>query len=65
MVKNKPIYVCDGCSKEMKTPYCETSDVPNEGSSEIKVGKRTFNVGGQHYCSLDCLFKDIRSALER
>ena len=62
-IKQKPVFLCDNCKCEMEKPFCITHDVPNEGMSEIQVGKKSFDVGGQHYCSFDCLFEDIKDSL--
>ena len=63
-IRQKPIYVCDQCNKEIDKPFIETSDVPYEGCSEIMCGKKTFDVGDQHYCSFECLVADIKGCLE-
>ncbi len=60
----KPVYECDTCKKEMAEPFIETLDVVNEASSTIVCGGKIFDVGGQHYCSLQCLFADIRKSLD-
>jgi len=65
-IKQKPVYVCDFCKREMDQPTIVTEDVPNEGKSEIRLrnARYTFSVGGQHYCGVDCLVEDIRKALD-
>lgn len=66
-VVSKPVYKCDHCDAEMGQPFIWTEDVPHEGSSTISTGHgkglHTFDVGGQHYCSLYCLFNHIQKTL--
>lgn len=62
-VKNKPIYECDHCHKEIESPVITTHDVPHEGASEITYQSNAFVVGGQHYCSEQCLFAHIKKEL--
>lgn len=62
-IKQKPVFVCDKCGNEMEKPCVTMEDVPHEGASEIIRGKKSFSVGGQHYCSLDCAIADIRDSL--
>lgn len=65
MIKQKAILVCDFCKKEMDKSYILTEDVPHEGMSMITCNgtHKSFYVGGQHYCCLDCLYKDIEKEL--
>ena len=62
-IKQKPVFVCDSCKKEMDKPYIATEGVSYEGCSEIVCGKKSFDVGDQHYCSFDCLVADIKKGL--
>lgn len=62
-IKQKPIFICDYCGKEMQSAAVMTEDVPNEGQSEIIYRQHRFPVGGQHYCSPACLIRDIEDAL--
>jgi hypothetical protein len=60
-----PKYKCDHCGKKMIKPVIITEDVPNEGCSQITnfdTGK-VYYIGGETYCSLECLFADIKEGL--
>lgn len=63
-VKHKTTYLCDNCQKEMERPVVFTEDVQNEGCSHIRKGPHSFDVGGQHYCSVECLCQHIAKTLE-
>ena len=66
MIKQKPIYVCDFCNKEVKNSFVVTVGVPYEGYSEIHLStneRKCFEVGDGHYCNLDCLVKSIKEVL--
>jgi len=67
MQKTKPVYVCDWCGNEISGDRIATQDVPNEGSSSIfhSGTYASYDVGGQDYCSIDCLMSDIRKSLEK
>jgi len=62
-IKKKEIRVCDFCGKELVESFVKVTDVPNEGSSLISIGKLTYYVGESDFCSLDCLFSDIKKEL--
>ena len=65
-IKQNPVYVCDGCEKELgSSAHVETYDVPNEGCSTIRVGTKSFEVGEGHYCSLECFTNRVKKDLKR
>ena len=64
VLKKKEIRVCDFCEKELSGPRVTTEPVVYEGCSEIAFRKKTYGVDSGDYCNLDCLFKEIRKALE-
>jgi hypothetical protein len=66
MIKQKPVYICDSCEVEMVKPAIRTEDVPYEGFSQIILGKNSYPVvEGLHYCSIECLFTDIKKHLTK
>lgn len=62
MTKTKPVYECDNCGKEIVGDRIFTQDVPQEGCSSITHSEtyNSYDVGGQDYCSIECLFEDIK-----
>lgn len=62
MTKQKPVYVCDNCGNEIIGDRIYTQDVSQEGCSEIIHSGTyySYDVGGQDYCSVECLFEDIK-----
>lgn len=67
MRTTKTILVCDYCGRGLDTNP-ETIDLkaaPGEGFSAIRFKGREFPVGGQTYCNLVCLMKDIAKELDR
>ena len=66
--KNKPIYECDCCKKEMAYPVVETAQVPHEGASTIYYNpkpkdRRLAEVGDGHFCSFNCFVQHLREEL--
>jgi hypothetical protein len=47
----------------MKKAFISTEDVIYEGCSTINHEDKSFDVGGQHYCSIECLIIDIKEHL--
>lgn len=64
MIKQKPVYCCDNCGKEMTSPVIQTEDVANEGCSTISSKDHTFDVDEGHYCGIDCLYQMIKKSLK-
>lgn len=63
-IKTKELRVCDECGKELTKPFVKVTDVPHEGCSKISIGKLYYMVGPSDFCSLDCLFNNIKAELE-
>jgi hypothetical protein len=65
MIVKKELRVCNFCGKEVSEDSIFTQDVPNEGQSQIiyRYNHHSYDVGGQDYCCIDCLFGDIRKHL--
>jgi len=63
MLKQKPVHICDFCGKEIgEKPYIYNVD-GGDNYSMIMVGKNSYDVQDQDYCSIDCLFSDIKKHL--
>jgi hypothetical protein len=64
MIKQKAVYVCDACDKELdEQTMISTHEVQDEGSSTIEYKENELEIGGQHFCNLKCLMKFIAKQL--
>lgn len=66
MIQRKEIVVCDYCEQviENSDSCVSTLDVANEGYSTIDYQGKSYDVGGQHYCTPVCLVKHILKELK-
>lgn len=62
-IKQKLIYVCDHCEREIEGEPVKAEGYPLFGPGTISFNGKTFYLHDEHYCNTKCLFEAIVNTL--